>query len=524
VVWRGNSQPAFPLLPRSTAPAHAMDTRTLPTAVAASSSTLPAQPSPPTATAAGAGATDELAAVKLQIGKCEQKIAKAEEAGAAWDHPGLIVLQQQLAALQEKENLLLKALHSSAAVAASASAPPPDTHTLFTILEDLPQRMLELVNVAVASPKHTVAVRGWSGQPTLYVTAATYGELEAQLCSAWAARSAAAAAAATGAGASSLAAPAPSPTLHPSSFTLYYVPPSFPSDAPFSDWYHVRHTSKVASDAELQGYLLSFPAHARPPLLLWQPPAALAAALSADPSVRMAYTKVSPTKEQAPVPCALQSPPLPRPPSDAGSTASARSSTSSSRDSSVQADFASGVRMRDGAQCIVCSDAGVMSVELQAAHVVPLSGPRAEQWQAAGLSSPNDTRNGVVLCVSCHWFFDRGLWCIDPVDRRSMLVTQALAQRRPEWHTRNGQHVRCTTPFHPDWPTQQTLQIQFAFMQNQTAERHAEQAAKKFECPYCGRRYASGTSVYFTRHVRTHAVANEPLGQWTVFHTPAKKR
>lgn len=355
-----------------------------------------------------------------------------------------------------------------------------------------------------------VAVRGWSGQPTLYIPAATYEELEAQLCSSWAV-AAAAAAAATGAGASSSAAPFPSFTgpLSPSSFTLYYVPPAFSSDAPFSDWYHVRHTSKVTSDAELQGYLLSFPAQVRPPLLLWQPPGC-------------ATTKVSPTKEQAPSPCVLLSPP--HPPSDAGSTASARSSGGSSRDSSVQADFASGVRMRDGAQCIVCSDADALSVELQAAHVVPLSGPRAEQWQAAGLSSPNDTRNGLMLCVSCHWFFDRGLWCIDPVDRRSMLVTQALAQRRPEWLTRHGQLVRCATPFHPDWPTQQTLQVQFAFMQGQTEERHAEQAAKRFECPYCGRRYASNTSVYFTRHVRTHAMANEPLGQWTFFHTPVKQK
>jgi len=190
----------------------------------------------------------------------------------------------------------------------------------------------------------------------------------------------------------------------------------------------------------------------------------------------------------------------------------------------VQADFASGVRMRDGAQCIVCSDPSVFSVELQAAHVVPLNGPRSDQWQSAGLSSPNDTRNGLVLCVSCHFFFDEGLWCIDPLDRSSMLVTAALAARRAEWHTRHGQTVRHATPFHPDWPTQQTLQVQFDFMQSHTDERHEEQAKKKFECPYCGRRYASGTSAYLTRHVREHAVANEPKGQWTVFHTPAKKK
>jgi hypothetical protein len=170
-----------------------------------------------------------------------------------------------------------------------------------------------------------------------------------------------------------------------------------------------------------------------------------------------------------------------------------------------------------------CADA--FSVELQAAHVVPLKGPRSDQWQAAGLSltSPNDTRNGLVLCVSCHFFFDEGLWCIDPADRRTMRITDALAARRAEWSTRHGQAVRCATPFHPDWPTQRTLQVQFDFMQSHTAERRAEQK-NKFECPYCGRGYATGTSLYFTKHVRTHAAANEPLAKWTVFHTPAKKQ
>ena len=104
-----------------------------------------------------------------------------------------------------------------------------------------------------------------------------------------------------------------------------------------------------------------------------------------------------------------------------------------------------------------------------------------------------------------------------------MLVTQALAQRRPqEWGARHGQPVLHTTPFHADWPTQQTLQVQFDFMRSQTAERHAEQALHKFECPYCGRRYASGTSVHFTRHVRVHA--GQPKGQWKFFHTPAKTK
>jgi 5-methylcytosine-specific restriction endonuclease McrA len=349
----------------------------------------------------------------------------------------------------------------------------------------------------------------------VYVSVSTYSDLEAQLCRLWG--SAVSIASST---ASSSTSPAHLPTLDPSAFTLYYVPPGYAANAPFSDWFHVRQ--KVGNDGELQRYLFSFPAHARHTLLLWQPCITADPAASCSAAAAATPAKVSPTKDQAPVVSLLSSPGAG---SDAGSTASPRSrSSAGSRDSSVQADFASGVRMRDGAQCIVCNDPNVFSVELQAAHVVPLKGDRSDQWQAAGLSSPNDTRNGLVLCVSCHFFFDEGLWCIDPIDRCSMLVTAALAARRSEWSTRHGQAVRHATPFHPDWPTQQTLQVQFDFMQSHTAERHAEQARKKFECPYCGRRYASGTSVYLTRHVREHAAANEPIGHWTVFHTPAKKK
>jgi hypothetical protein len=295
---------------------------------------------------------------------------------------------------------------------------------------------------------------------------------------------------------------APRQTLLPSNFTLYYIPASISPDAQLSVWFRVKQ--KVSSETELQRYLCSFPAHARHPLLLWQPRVASASSSTKVPS---------PTKDEAPVLASDQ---------DAGSTGSSRSSASS-RESAVQAVFANAVRIRDGAQCIVCRDPTVNSVELQAAHIVPVSGDRANQWQAAGLSSVYDTRNGLVLCVSCHFFFDRGLWCIDPVNRSRMIVTQALAQRRPqEWGTRNGQPVLHATPFHADWPTAQTLKVQSDFMQNQTAERHAEQAKRKFECPFCGRRYASDTSVHFTRHLLTHS--GQPKGQWKYFHTPIKKK
>jgi hypothetical protein len=358
-----------------------------------------------------------------------------------------------------------------------------------------------------------VSVQGWSGHPTLYLSVCSYSDLETQLCRLWGT---------AGAPSSAAASSSAPPPLVPSSFTLYYVPPGYAANAPFSHWFHAR--LKVTNEAELQSYLFSFPPHARHTLLLWQPSAAAdPAVLCSAAAAAAAPAKVSPTKDQAPVMSALLSSPSAG--SDAGSTATPRSrSSADSRDSSVQADFANGVRMRDGAQCIVCNDPTMFSVELEAAHVVPLKGARSDQWQAAGLSSPNDTRNGLVLCVTCHFFFDKGLWCIDPIDRCTMLVTDALAARRAEWSTRHGQVVRHVTPFHPDWPTQQTLQVQFNFMHSHTAERHAEQAKKKFECPYCGKRYASDTSKFLTEHVRKHADANEPIGKWTIFHTPAKKK
>ena len=130
-----------------------------------------------------------------------------------------------------------------------------------------------LMHVAVCAV--TVTVRGWS-EPTavrLTLTAPSYQQLETQLCDVWAgAIDAAAAAASTDADDSSDSVPfVPAPPLHPSSFTLYYVPAAVREDAPFIDWYRLRHTSKVETDEQLQLYLCSFPTQARRPLLLWQP-------------------------------------------------------------------------------------------------------------------------------------------------------------------------------------------------------------------------------------------------------------
>jgi hypothetical protein len=181
----------------------------------------------------------------------------------------------------------------------------------------------------------------------------------------------------------------------------------------------------------------------------------------------------------------------------------------------VKAEFSNGVLMRDGWKCVVCYDPTAMSGELQAAHVVPLRG----QLHAAGLLLLNAHRNGITLCLAC---FERGLWSIDPTDRRTIRVTHALKERCPEWVPRQGTPVHCDhQPFHLDWPSQQTLQVQYDFMQAQTEAQQLERLEDPVECPYCDRGYATHTSSYLIEHVRKHASPEGRKGILKDLHTPA---
>jgi putative restriction endonuclease len=71
-----------------------------------------------------------------------------------------------------------------------------------------------------------------------------------------------------------------------------------------------------------------------------------------------------------------------------------------------------------GFRCVVCGHAHVAgngSTEAEAAHIVP-----------RGLKGADDARNGLALCRSHHWAFDRGLFGVR-ADRRVILKPAAAA-------------------------------------------------------------------------------------------------
>jgi putative restriction endonuclease len=72
-------------------------------------------------------------------------------------------------------------------------------------------------------------------------------------------------------------------------------------------------------------------------------------------------------------------------------------------------------------RCAVCGHAHAAdngSTEAEAAHIVP-----------RGLKGADDARNGMALCRSHHWAFDRGLFGVRP-DRRIVLRPAAAAELR----------------------------------------------------------------------------------------------
>lgn len=72
-------------------------------------------------------------------------------------------------------------------------------------------------------------------------------------------------------------------------------------------------------------------------------------------------------------------------------------------------------------RCAVCGHAhaaGNGSTEAEAAHIVP-----------RGLKGADDARNGIALCRSHHWAFDKGLFGVQP-DRRIILRPEATAEAR----------------------------------------------------------------------------------------------
>jgi len=255
-------------------------------------------------------------------------------------------------------------------------------------------------------------------------------------------------------------------SLPSSPFTLYYLLDPV-------RWWESR--VKVWDEDSFELFV-SRPPYLRPTLLIWRTPADCS--LVEHQQLHASDHHHSPLKESPP-PQQLLSLTLPTPVIAAGLASPAKSSTSS-RSSAQQADFADAVRHRDDDVCVVCG-----AEQVEAAHVVPVKDERTAVGKAAAqLLSLYDPRNGLTLCTHCHDYFDAGLWCISPEDRCSIRVSDALLAHRPAWDKLQGAKVRL--PSHhtnsDNWPSTLTLQVQVDFMASRQVQRLHERKSYLFAC------------------------------------------
>jgi hypothetical protein len=238
------------------------------------------------------------------------------------------------------------------------------------------------------------------------------------------------------------------------SYKVYYLPPN--SGLSF----HKR--IRLDSDDTLADYLQL--ARPRPPLLLYEPDAALGDSPNANPG-------------------------------DDRSVGTARSNDSRG---SAQTRWADSVRSMCNNVCVACGQADAKL--LDAAHLVPVSGFFSDKLRDADLLSCYDPRNGVLLCRSCHSYFDLGHWCVAD---DCFMVSGALQHYVPAWEERHECSFPCesagvdTSSRH--WPFKEVWDVRVAYFEEKQHLRRDEAASKQFSCEKCGKRYKSNT-YYLREH------------------------
>lgn len=284
-------------------------------------------------------------------------------------------------------------------------------------------------------------------------------------------------------------------------FTLYYLLDP-------TRWWETRVR---VDDEDSFEVFVSRPPYQRPTLLVWRAPNDCTLAEHHEVDDRL--HQHSPLKDGAP-PELFTSLALAGNPTTG--MISPTKSTASSRSSAQQADFADAVRQRDDDKCVVCA-----AEQVEAAHVVPVKDTRtAEGKAAAHLLTLYDPRNGITLCTHCHDYFDAGLWCISPVDRCSIHVSDALAAHRPVWAARSKAQVRLPS-HHTDvdnWPSKATLQVQVEFVTKRKQHRLEERRSYPHECRPCGSRFMTKSGW---AHHQGYCTGRGHLKP-SQFHTPQK--
>jgi hypothetical protein len=145
---------------------------------------------------------------------------------------------------------------------------------------------------------------------------------------------------------------------------------------------------------------------------------------------------------------------------------SSEGSQTSSR--SGQGEFSEALLRRD-ILCVFCR----RDAALEAAHIIPVDekGVLNEPANCAlyGISSINDTANGILLCRACHKCVDSNLVCINSTTGK-LRISDALLSNEPEkW----ASLVNITVPISTvTWPSKQLLKFREDAMDAATTLRH----------------------------------------------------
>jgi 5-methylcytosine-specific restriction endonuclease McrA len=171
----------------------------------------------------------------------------------------------------------------------------------------------------------------------------------------------------------------------------------------------------------------------------------------------------------------------------------------SARSSGLQANFRDMVCSRDGDTCVFCGS----SSNLEAAHVVARDSPRAI-LAVAGLLSPWEPTNGILLCSTCHKYYDRSLWRVHPDG--TVEVAQSLLDRpdadAEHFRRLHGRPLR--QPASEDllaaWPPPKRWAVQSQKFEAARELRHDMLDANPEQCLRCGMLFVSADAL--TAHTR----------------------
>jgi hypothetical protein len=124
---------------------------------------------------------------------------------------------------------------------------------------------------------------------------------------------------------------------------------------------------------------------------------------------------------------------------------------------------------------------------VEAAHIYPVSARRTTRFDACGIRSKYDTRNGLSLCSTCHVWFDNGYWFprVETVEGTKTYVahlSDALIHHYPSYRELNLKKMTID-PKDKDSPDEALLKVQESYCEERREIRH--QLSSPFQCENC---------------------------------------